>query len=170
MSLLTCFQQCVIFACPVGNCEASKYRKSKDKDVSGGVHICVLHREIDTLGLQLPTSVDYCCVHEMYADVNTACSSRPSSGQQPWCCWNISDPAAPSDSKPCPSQGLFCSLAPLGTSPYLHPRNCQHKRFHLLQCGYIWLSLVKTWLETKVPFPRDEMTLLPADWKPPLPW
>lgn len=34
MSLLTCFQQCTIFACPVGNCEASKYRKSKDKDVS----------------------------------------------------------------------------------------------------------------------------------------
>lgn len=46
MSFLTCFQQCTIFACPVGNRKASKYRKSKDKDVSGGVHICVLHREI----------------------------------------------------------------------------------------------------------------------------
>lgn len=46
MSLLTCFQQSTIFACPVGNREASKYRKSKDKDISGGVHICVLHREI----------------------------------------------------------------------------------------------------------------------------
>lgn len=46
MPLLTCLQQCTVFACPVGNGEASKHRKAKDEDVSGGVHICVLHREM----------------------------------------------------------------------------------------------------------------------------
>lgn len=69
-----------------------------------------------TLGLQLPTSVDYCCVPEMCSDVNTACSSGPSGGQQLWCCWSISGLAALSDSKPCPNQAAFCNLALLATT------------------------------------------------------
>lgn len=78
MSLLTCFQQCTIFACPVGNCEASKYRKSKDKDVSWGVHICVLHREISYITTY--KIVDYCCVHETWWDTTAAIRSGPSTG------------------------------------------------------------------------------------------
>lgn len=45
-------------------------------------------------------------------------------------------PAAPSASEPCPDQEALCDLAPLGTCPDLHPRNCQCKCLHLLQRGY----------------------------------
>lgn len=47
-----------------------------------------------TLCLELPRSADYHCVHETRSGVNTARRSGP--GQQPWCCWGVSDPPAPS--------------------------------------------------------------------------